>query len=141
STGRIGSSTLDAAVRALAGFRRLMDEYHVTRVRAVATSAVREASNAEIFLDRIRIRAGLDVDVIDGSEESRLTYLAVSDRLSEHAALAADCALLMEVGGGSVDVTRLALGEPVQAGVYPLGSVRLRQRVAPWGGGHGQRVR
>jgi exopolyphosphatase / guanosine-5'-triphosphate,3'-diphosphate pyrophosphatase len=141
SSGRIGSGTIDAAVRALGGFRRLMDEYRVTRVRAVATSAVREASNAEIFLDRIRVRVGLEVEVIDGSEESRLTYIAVSDRLSEHAALGADCALLVEVGGGSVDVTRLALGEPVQAGVYPLGSVRLRQRLGIWQGSHEQRIR
>jgi exopolyphosphatase/guanosine-5'-triphosphate,3'-diphosphate pyrophosphatase len=141
SSGRIGSGTIDAAVRALAGFRRLMDGYGVTRVRAVATSAVREASNAEIFLDRIRVRAGLEVEVIDGSEESRLTYLAVSDRLSEHPALGADCALFIEVGGGSVDVTRLAHGEPVQAGVYPLGSVRLRQRVSGWQGSHDQRIR
>jgi exopolyphosphatase/guanosine-5'-triphosphate,3'-diphosphate pyrophosphatase len=141
SSGRLGSRTIDAAVRALGGFRRLMDDYGVTRVRAVATSAVREASNAEIFLDRIRVRAGLEVDVIDGSEESRLTYLAVSDRLSEHPTLEADCALLVEVGGGSVDVTRLALGEPVQAGVYPLGSVRLRQRLGSWQGSHDQRIR
>ena len=98
-----------------------MDEYGVTRVRAVATSAVREAANAETFLDRVRVRVGLDVEVIDGSEESRLTYLAVSERLHGHPALGAGCTLLMEVGGGSVDVTRLSRGAPVQAGVYPLG--------------------
>ena len=119
STGRIGAATMDAAIRALAGFKQVMDGYGVTRVCAVATSAVREASNAEMFLDRIRVRVGLNVDVIDGSEESRLTYLAVSDGLSEHPALKADCTLLMEVGGGSLDVTRLSRGCPVQAGVYP----------------------
>ena len=87
STGRIGAATMDAAIRALAGFKQVMDGYGVTRVCAVATSAVREASNAEMFLDRIRVRVGLNVDVIDGSEESRLTYLAVSDRLAGHPAL------------------------------------------------------
>src|SRR4051794_33795777 len=66
STGRIGGATTDAAIRALIGFRRLMDSYEVTKVRAVATSAVREASNAETFLDRVRVRSGLDVEVIDG---------------------------------------------------------------------------
>src|SRR5262245_54988585 len=45
STGRIGGSTIDAAVRALLGFRRIMDEYGVDRIRTVATSAVREAAN------------------------------------------------------------------------------------------------
>ena len=72
---------MDAAIRALdRASGEIMDGYGVTRVRAVATSAVREASNAETFLDRVRVRTGIDVEVIDGSEESRLTYLAVSER-------------------------------------------------------------
>ena len=141
SSGRIGAATMDAAIRALAGFQEMMDSYGVTRVRAVATSAVREASNAETFLDRVRVRVGLNVEVIDGSEESRLTYLAVSERLRDHPALKADCALLMEVGGGSVDVTRLSRGAPVQAGVYPLGAIRMRQRLGNWRGSHEQRIR
>ena len=141
STGRISAATMDAAIRALTGFRALMNWYGVTRVRAVATSAVREAANAETFLDRVRVRTGLDVEMIDGSEESRLTYLAVSDQLDAHAAFAAECALLVEVGGGSVDVTRLASGEPVQAGVYPLGAIRMRQRLGSWHGSHEQRIR
>src|SRR5215203_3874719 len=141
STGRIGGATMEAAIRALIGFRRLMDSYEVTKIRAIATSAVREASNAETFLDRVRIRSGLDVEVIDGSEESRLTYLAVRETLGRHPALLADAALLVEVGGGSVDVARLARGEPVQAGIYPLGSIRMAQRLGSWHGSHEQRVR
>src|SRR3954447_16433655 len=141
STGRISAATMDAAIRALTGFRALMNSYGVTRVRAVATGAVREAANGETFLDRVRVRTGLDVEMIDGSEESRLTYLAVSDQLDAHAAFAAECALLVEVGGGSVDVTRLARGEPVQAGVYPLGAIRMRQRLGSWHGSHEQRIR
>ena len=107
TAGRIGATTVDASVRALNAFRRMMDDYGVTRVRAVATSAVREAANADAFLDRIRVRTGITLEVIDGSEESRLTYLAVRDGLAGHAALKAPSALLVEVGGGSLDVTRL----------------------------------
>jgi exopolyphosphatase/guanosine-5'-triphosphate,3'-diphosphate pyrophosphatase len=141
SSGRISGATMDAALRALIGFKGVMDAYGVTRVRAVATSAVREASNAETFLDRVRVRTGFEVEIIDGSEESRLTYLAVSDLLASHAAFDAPCALLLEVGGGSVDITRLAKGEPVQAGVYPLGAIRMRQRLGAWHGSHDQRIR
>ena len=53
------------ALRALEGFRRIMDSYGVGRYRAVATSAVREAVNRDTFLDRVRMRAGIDVEVID----------------------------------------------------------------------------
>jgi exopolyphosphatase / guanosine-5'-triphosphate,3'-diphosphate pyrophosphatase len=141
AVGRIGAATTDAAVRALSGFRRMMDDYGVTRVRAVATSAVREAANCDTFLDRVRVRTGVEIEVIDGSEESRLTYLAVRDGLATHAALAAPAALLVEVGGGSVDVTRLENGQPVQAGVFPLGAIRLRQRLGVWFGSHEQRIR
>ncbi len=141
AVGRIGAATTDAAVRALCGFRRMMDDYGVVRVRAVATSAVREAANCDTFLDRMRVRTGVEIEVIDGSEESRLTYLAVRDGLSSHAALAAPATLLVEVGGGSADVTRLENGQPVQAGVFPLGAIRLRQRLGVWFGSHEQRIR
>ena len=141
AVGRIGATTTDAAVRALSGFRRMMDDYGVTRIRAVATSAVREAANCDTFLDRVRVRTGVDIEVIDGSEESRLTYLAVRDSLSAHPALAAPATLLVEVGGGSVDLTRLEHGQPVQAGVFPLGAIRLRQRLGVWFGSHEQRIR
>jgi exopolyphosphatase/guanosine-5'-triphosphate,3'-diphosphate pyrophosphatase len=60
--GRIGAATMDAALRALEGFRRIMDGYGVVRYRAVATSAVREASNRDAFLDRVRLRTGLEVE-------------------------------------------------------------------------------
>jgi exopolyphosphatase/guanosine-5'-triphosphate,3'-diphosphate pyrophosphatase len=139
--GRVGATTMDAAIRALAGFRKIMDDYGVSRVRAVATSAVREAANADTFLDRVRVRTNIDVEVIDGSEESRLTYLGVRDRLKSHPAFASPSTLLVEVGGGSVDLTRLSHGQPEQAGVFPLGSIRLRQRLAAWHGPHAQRIR
>jgi exopolyphosphatase/guanosine-5'-triphosphate,3'-diphosphate pyrophosphatase len=141
STGRIGAATIDAAVRALGGFVRIMDGYRVSRVRAVATSAVREAANADTFLDRVRLRTGLDVEIIDGSEESRLTYLAVRDAIGWHPGFSASNALLVEVGGGSVGITRLEHGQPTQSGVYPLGAIRLRQRLATWHGPHEQRIR
>jgi exopolyphosphatase/guanosine-5'-triphosphate,3'-diphosphate pyrophosphatase len=102
---------------------------------------VREAANAETFLDRVRVRTGFEVEMIDGSEESRLTYLAVADQLGTHAVMDAASALLVEVGGGSVDITRLAAGEPVQAGVFPLGAIRMRQRLGSWHGSHEQRTR
>src|SRR5439155_17647093 len=82
--GRLGAATVEATLKALEGFRRIMDTYGVIRYRAVATSAVREASNADAFLDRVRLRTGLEVEVIDGSEENRLTYLAVRERLAQH---------------------------------------------------------
>jgi exopolyphosphatase/guanosine-5'-triphosphate,3'-diphosphate pyrophosphatase len=140
STGKIGAASLESALKALEGFKRLMDDYGVVRYRAIATSAVREASNADTFIDRVQIRTGLQVEVIDGSEESRLTYLAVRERLQGHPALSAGHTLLVEVGGGSADLTLLAGERPKHSGVYALGSIRTRQGLGQWLGDSDQRV-
>jgi exopolyphosphatase/guanosine-5'-triphosphate,3'-diphosphate pyrophosphatase len=141
TTGRLGAPTIEATLRSLEGFRRIMDSYGVVRYRAVATSAVREAINRDTFLDRVRLRTGIDVEVIDGSEENRLSYMAVRDALRDHEALAAGDALLVEVGGGSADLSYLRKGEPIYSGTYALGAIRMRQNLAAWHGSHDQRVR
>jgi exopolyphosphatase / guanosine-5'-triphosphate,3'-diphosphate pyrophosphatase len=141
TSGRLGASTIEATLRALEGFRRIMDSYGVVRYRAVATSAVREAVNRDTFLDRVRLRTGLDVETIDGSEENRLTYVAVREALKDHEALRGGDALLVEVGGGSADLSFLRRGEPVYSGTYALGAIRMRQNLASWHGSHEQRVR
>jgi exopolyphosphatase/guanosine-5'-triphosphate,3'-diphosphate pyrophosphatase len=140
SSGRIGAASLEAALKALEGFRRLMDDYAVRRYRGIATSAVREAANADTFIDRVSIRTGLQIEVIDGSEESRLTYLAVRDRLKDHPAMSAGNALLVEVGGGSADLTLLEGERPKYSGVYALGSIRMRQGLGQWSGDHDRHV-
>src|SRR5262245_7010352 len=139
--GRLEAQTVEATLKAMEGFRRIMDTYGVVRYRAVATSAVREAQNRETFLDRGRLGTGIDVEVIDGSEENRLTYLAVREMLRGHEALASGDALLVEVGGGSADISFLRKGEPIHSGTYALGSIRMRQSVASWHGSHEQRTR
>jgi exopolyphosphatase / guanosine-5'-triphosphate,3'-diphosphate pyrophosphatase len=129
SLGAIRSQTVDAAITALSGFRQLMKTYGVSEVRAVATSAVREARNGDMFLDRIHARTGVAFDIINEAEESRLVFLAVRDALRRDAAFRGARTLLAEVGGGSTSLTLLRRGEPNRSGVYALGSVRLRQQL------------
>jgi len=93
--GKLSPATMEATLKALEGFRRIMDSYGVVHYRAVATSAVREAENSDTFIDRIRLRTGLNVEIIDGSEENRLTYVAVRAMLRTHEALVASDALLV----------------------------------------------
>jgi len=129
SSGNLRARTIDAAVAALDGFRQIIDRYGVRRIRAVTTSAVREASNADMFLDRIRGRTGFNFRVISEAEESRLVFVAVRHALRGHPVLASESALVVEVGGGSTSLTLLRRGEPVRSGVYALGAVRLRQQL------------
>jgi len=139
--GRLGAATVEATLKALEGFRRIMDTYGVTRYRAVATSAVREAQNRDTVLDRIRVRTGIDVEVIDGSEENRLSYTAVRAELQGHPALDVGDALLVQVGGGSADLSFLRRGQPLHSGTYPLGSIRMRTSLAGWHGSTEQGAR
>jgi exopolyphosphatase/guanosine-5'-triphosphate,3'-diphosphate pyrophosphatase len=140
SGGVISSQTTDAAFAALEGFREVMDAYDVRQVRAVATSAVREARNGDLFLDRVRGRTGIAFETINEAEESRLVYLAVRHSLANHAALEGDWTLLGEVGGGSTSLTLLRQGQPDRSGVYALGAVRLRQRLDLRRHGHDMQV-
>ncbi|MGO8691115.1 MAG: exopolyphosphatase, partial [Thermoguttaceae bacterium] len=71
--GRLGAASMRAAVAVLHDYQQLLQLYKAERVRAVATSAAREAGNADTFLDRIFMATGLHVEVIGTSEESRLT--------------------------------------------------------------------
>jgi exopolyphosphatase/guanosine-5'-triphosphate,3'-diphosphate pyrophosphatase len=134
TSGRIGQPSVEAALQAIEGFRSIMDTFGVVRYRAVATSALREASNRDTVLDRIRVRTGIDVEVIDGSEENRLTYLAVRESLKSLPELATETCLVAEVGGGSADLSTLHGGEPAHSGTYAIGAIRLRQSFAAFQG-------
>jgi len=129
ASGRIGPATIDQAIAALDGFRTLMQQYGVSEVRAIATSAVREARNRDTFLDRIQRRSGIEFDVINEAEESGLLFRALQAELGTHAAFKGAFTLLAEVGGGSTSLTLLRRGEPNRSAVYALGAIRLRQHL------------
>jgi exopolyphosphatase/guanosine-5'-triphosphate,3'-diphosphate pyrophosphatase len=124
--GHLSQETIRAACETLRDFKKVMDSYGVSRYRAVATSAVRESSNSETFLDRVLMSTGLDVTVIDGPEENRLTLSSVMDSLRGEPDIGKAKSLLVEVGGGSTDIAFLNEGELQQSSTLPLGSVRLR---------------
>src|SRR5262245_46024005 len=77
---RLEPDAIERGVAALTRFRRLADS-NGAPIRAVATSAVREARNADDFIKRVRQEAGIEVDVISGFEEARLIHLGVLQAL------------------------------------------------------------
>jgi len=128
-----------AACEALRAYKRVMDTYGVVRYRAVATSAVRESENRDMFLDRVLMSTGLDVEVIDGPEENRLTTMAVVDSMRDRPELTQGKTLVVEVGGGSTDVTLMSGGELLQSGTFAIGTIRLLAGLKS--GTHEQQVR
>jgi exopolyphosphatase/guanosine-5'-triphosphate,3'-diphosphate pyrophosphatase len=120
-TGRLAASSIGQACTALREFRQAMDAAKVDAYRATATSAVREASNGATLVERARREAGIELEVIEGIEEARIIQLAVVRRL----ALEDRRALLVDVGGGSTELTYLDRGRNAFAMSLPVGTVRL----------------
>jgi len=125
--GRLGGQTMRAAIAILRDFRQRLDLYQVARVRAVATSAVREASNADNFINRVFMATGLNLEVIATSEESRLTVSAVRQALGDALGVNRGQALIAEAGGGSTLLTFLENGEITISQSLRLGSIRLQE--------------
>jgi exopolyphosphatase/guanosine-5'-triphosphate,3'-diphosphate pyrophosphatase len=121
SSGRLAPASIGQACDALREFRQEMDRWKVDDYRAIATSAVREAKNGATLVERARREAGVELEAIEGIEEARLVQLAVTRRL----ALKEKRALLVDVGGGSTELTVLDHGEPVFTQSLPLGTVRI----------------
>ena len=120
-TGRLAAASIGQACAALRDFRQAMDTAKVDAYRATATSAVREASNGATLVERARREAGIELEVIEGIEEARIIQLAVVRRL----ALSDRRALLVDVGGGSTELTYLDQGRNAFAMSLPVGTVRL----------------
>jgi len=127
--GHIGDSLLTAAADAFVHFRRVADAFEVTDLRAVATSALRESDNAETLIDRVYTASNIRIEVISGEEEARLVHLAITRSVS----LANTRAMLIDIGGGSVEVTITQGEEIINAESYPLGTVRLLRKLADTG--------
>lgn len=124
--GDMKELSADAIDRGISSMRRMqrIAAAHNAPIRAVATSAVREAENADVLLGRARREAKIDVEVISGLEEARLIYLGVLQAVP-----AFDQRLiLVDIGGGSTEVLVGERGETLAARSFKLGAVRLTDR-------------
>ena len=122
------AEAIDRGIGALRGLVKTAASFGAT-VRAVATSAVREAENRREFLDRAAAEAGIDVEVVSGTEEARLIHLGVVQALSVYDRRI----LLVDIGGGSTELL-IGLGDrPLAARSVKLGHVRLTERFFPGG--------
>ncbi len=127
TTGMIGQGAIEECVRILREYRQRMEEYGIRspdQIRAIATSAIREAANRDAILDRIYVATGLNVECAEDADLVRLTYLAVRHLPWKRPP---DPALVVEVGGGSTEVLLMRGGRVEFYETYPLGALRLRE--------------
>lgn len=141
--GRVQQDTLRRCVAILKNYARLLKEYGVTRpdqLRAVATSFAREASNRDMFVDRVSTATGIGVVVLEESEEARLTYLAVREILETNGILEAGNVAVMEIGGGQTILLYIRGGKVTVAQSFRTGALRTHERVEA-GGGTGPQIK
>ena len=119
-------TTVAVALQTLAKFRRLAESHAVDEIIAAATSAVREARNGADFIAAVRRDVGLRVRVISGTEEARLIHLAAAYA----SGVGARPSVVIDIGGGSTEVT-LGTAARMQLGrSFKLGAIRLTERFA-----------
>jgi exopolyphosphatase/guanosine-5'-triphosphate,3'-diphosphate pyrophosphatase len=119
--GLLSPEAMSETIRVLRRFHRATQEWGTDSVRVVATSAMRDARNSRAFLEWVRSTTGWNVEIISGLEEARLIHLGIISRLR----LGSGAALLVDLGGGSSELTLSRKGQILDTVSMPLGAVRL----------------
>jgi exopolyphosphatase/guanosine-5'-triphosphate,3'-diphosphate pyrophosphatase len=127
--GTLDELALDRGWQALARFGKKLRGFEAGRVRAVATSAVREADNAPLFLASAERHLGFRIDVISGHEEARLVYAGVAHAVPGFERMR----LVVDIGGGSTELILGQGAQPLLTESIALGSRTFGARYFPGG--------
>lgn len=118
ATGAISEAAMERGLTALARFRHLCSEMGIVNIRCVATAAVRDATNGGDFMVRARA-LGLDVELLSGTQEGAAAGHGVLSAIPDANGIVGD------LGGGSLELTRIGGGEVHECISLPLGVLRL----------------
>ena len=123
STGELSAASIQSALEALDRMATLARQLGAERIDAVATSAVREASNASAFLALVQRTTGLRVRVLDGDEEARLSFRSAV----AHFDMGVGRTVVVDIGGGSLELALSAEGVIERLSSLPFGAIRLTE--------------
>jgi exopolyphosphatase / guanosine-5'-triphosphate,3'-diphosphate pyrophosphatase len=137
ATGELGEAPMARALRAVALYADFCRASALTpdAVHAVATSAIRDAANRDDFVARAQERSGLAIRVLSRGEEAHYGYLAACNSTT------LDDGLVLDLGGGSVQLVGLADRRAEHVGSWPLGSVRMTEHFLPGASASKKRLR
>ncbi len=127
SNGKISFETIEKLCDVLERFNNVIKEYKVTDYDAVATSGIREAANASVVLDRIKVRTGLKVRILSNSEERLVDYRALFMYEKESREFIDDGTAYIDLGSGSLQISLVEKGALAATQNLRLGSMRIRE--------------
>lgn len=128
----ISRKSMQECLKILTQFKEVLETWKVkiADVQVIGTSALREAFNKDVFVDRVFLRTGLKVRVIEGVEANQLTYSAVQEAMSKSwKKFTQSNSLVVEVSGGSTEVMLLHRGKIVTSHTYRTGTIRIQQQM------------
>lgn len=119
--GKVSPSLLKETITAFKKFKRIAKDFGCQNIKAIGTSALREAKNQKAVVKRIYEETGIELEVISGNKESQLVFKAICAEMD----LKKSRALLIDIGGGSVELVGVDRGKIVKGKSFPIGTVRL----------------
>ena len=123
--GYLEEKTIQQTEEVFLRFKQMAENFNVQQLRAVATSAAREAANSDLLVDRVFRTSGIEIKIISGEEEAQLIHAAVAHVLN----LKNKRTLLIDIGGGSIEVTLSTGRNIISTDSYDLGTVRLLEKL------------
>lgn len=129
STGKLSYEKVEELCRVLKEYRDIMESYRVDDYKAYGTSAIREMENTDIVLDQIEQRTGIRIDVLSNSEQRFLDYKAIASRGEEFDRMLEKGTAIVDIGGGSIQISLFDKGRLTTTQNLRLGVLRLRERL------------
>jgi exopolyphosphatase / guanosine-5'-triphosphate,3'-diphosphate pyrophosphatase len=123
--GYLEEKTIQQTEEVFLRFKQMAESFNVHQLRAVATSAAREAVNSDLLVDRVFRTSGIEIKIISGEEEAQLIHAAVAHLLN----LKNKRTLLIDIGGGSIEVTLSTGRNIISTDSYDMGTVRLLEKL------------
>ncbi|MFP3155135.1 HD domain-containing protein [Lachnospiraceae bacterium ZAX-1] len=129
SKGAIGYELVEELCQVLKEFHQIMDGYVVDDYKACASSVLSDASNGLFILDQIRLRTKIKVEVLSNSEQRFVSYKSLASSVAFESMIAEGTAVV-DVGGGSIQITLFREGHAVTTQHIVLGTVRIREKLS-----------
>ena len=138
SKGYLGTESIKQACDILNGFKKKLKEYQITDYIAYATSAVREAENAQIVLDAIKRTANIEVKILSNSEQRYIIFKGIVAKYENFHQVVSKNTAFVDVGAGSVQVSLFDKNNMVVTENMNIGAVRVRDYVSIMGNKSGR---
>lgn len=129
NTGKIRNERVDELCGVLKEFAAIMESYGVDAYKAYGTSAIRETENTIIILDQIRNRTGIQIEVLNNSEQRFLDYKSIASKGEGFLQIIEKGTIIIDIGGGSIQLSLFDKDTLIATQNIRLGVLRMRERL------------